>query len=157
LKKALKAPAKAGAFFIFCGFGAKNSETHCKIKQKITLGGIYMTQQKVLERAQQLRPNMIPEDIMAGQLHVLEAQIAEMMGVPVPADSWPQDRDMLLDDEHADVYVFYLMAVSDELNEEAALYENDRAIFNSRMAEVKAWWRRNNAPERNHAWKVGVR
>lgn len=115
-----------------------------------------MTLQNAMAQANNLRPNMLPEDILAHFVHEIDCQAAELMELETPAQTWPEDAELLLPAPHDDVYVFYLMAMIDNLNEDAALYQNDMEIFNSKMAETRAWWRRHNKPEQRKNWRVGL-
>lgn len=109
---------------------------------------------KAINNANILRPNDVPDDMKAGWVMGLEAEIAQMIEVYPPDNPFPQDIELLAWTPYDDVYEKYLCAMIDNANEEVPLYANDMAIYNARMSEFKAAYRRENRyyPKRN--WRT---
>lgn len=125
-----------------------------------------MTVNEAVTRADALRPNTFELEAKAACVIKLDRELAEMMrpprppfpptppipGTPPPAPfpprreyNWPQeDPVLLMPAPHDGVYVLYLCCQIDLYNQETALYANDAAVYESALAEAKAWWRRHN-------------
>ena len=102
-----------------------------------------MTVKEAIKQADFLRPNAIDEELKALWLVEFDVEIAELKGVDVPENCWPEDQELLMEYPKQEIYVLYLMAKIDLANEESALYANDSAVANQAIAEAKAWWYRN--------------
>ena len=107
-----------------------------------------------IARADELRMNAISEEQKYTWVYELECSVCEMMGKQSPKKNFPQDIELSMPDEHADVYVKYLAAKIDYYNGEAAMYANDLAIYNDAMETAQAWWARNHEPTQRSSWKV---
>ena len=115
-----------------------------------------MNIKKCIAQADELRPNTIPEEIKAGYLYKLEAEIAEMMGLEAPPLEWPSDNEMLMPFPHDDIYHLYLCAMIDYVNQETALYANDMQMANAAIKDAKAWYRRHTKPNSKRNWRVMI-
>ena len=107
-----------------------------------------------IKEADALRPNDIPDEHKAGWIFALEGDFAEMYGVDPPANTFPQDCELLVEYPYDDLYVPYLCARIDHANEETNLYQADMAQANMLIARAKAHYRRHHRyiPERN--WRT---
>ena len=98
-------------------------------------------------KADELRPNIIGEEIKVNWVFELESEIAEMMRVSLPINKWPnEEQELLMPFPKDNIYVLYLCAHIDNAQEDTELYANDITIANTAISEAKAWWWRNNKP-----------
>ena len=92
----------------------------------------------------------------------IPADIAEMLGVTPPVyaydDSFDPDEDddikLLMPHPYDDVYLWYLCAMIDLMQEDTNLYEVDAAQFNALWERAQAWYRRHNPYKCKKNWKV---
>lgn len=113
-----------------------------------------MTVREAIKRADALRPNTLESEYKTKWLRALESEYAEVMGVELPVDLWPEDQTLLMPEPHDESYVWALTAYIDLANEESELYANDRITANAMIEAAKAWWRRHNAPPYRGNWRV---
>ena len=113
-----------------------------------------MNLKQAINRADALRPNLIPDEMKASWINDLDCRIAELMGKDAPADVWPQDRTLLMPAPCDSIYEFYLMAMIDLAQQDSALYFNDMTVFNSLYTDAKCWYRRNHKPKASENWRV---
>lgn len=105
--------------------------------------------------ANDIRMNTLPDEQKARYLCDLDGEIAEMMGVEIPENTWPEeDRELLMPRPHEYVYVYYLAAMSDIHNHESNLYVTDMEKYNTAMRDARAWWRRHHRPKSSGNWRV---
>lgn len=109
---------------------------------------------KAIEEANILRPNDVPDPLKAQWVMNLDGEIAERLGIYPPENPFPNDADLLVWPPYDDVYVKYLCAMIDNANEEVALYANDMAVYNTRMNEFKAAYRRQNRYYTKRNWRT---
>lgn len=109
---------------------------------------------EAMTKADALRPNMISDDQKAAWIYELEGKIAEMMDVLTPENAFPGDAQLLTPPPYDNIYELYLAAMIDYYHEESALYANDMAMFNTALAEARAWWRREHRPKSGGSWEV---
>lgn len=110
---------------------------------------------EAISQANDLRDNTLADEQKATWLVGLDGEIAEIMGVEAPANTWPEtDADLLMPAPHDDVYPMYLVAMIDYYNQESGMYANDMQVFNTAMSSARAWWRRNHKPDKQEYWKV---
>ena len=107
-----------------------------------------------IARADALRPNCISDEEKVAALRTLEQEYAELMGVELPANRWPEDQELLMPEPHAISYVWHLCAEIDLANAEAELYANDKVTALSKVADASAWWRRHNTPVYGGNWRA---
>lgn len=107
-----------------------------------------------IARADEQRLNTASDEQKTRWLYELDCRIAEIMGVDTPAWEFPCDRELLLPEMHADVYVKYLVAMLDFYNGENDQYANDSAIFEHAFDEACSWWIRNHRPASSGNWRV---
>lgn len=113
-----------------------------------------MTARKAIVNANRLRPNTLDEEKKFGWLYELDGKLAEMFGVDIPEDPFPEDGELLMPVPYDNIYEFYLCAMIDFYNQEGALYQNDMAMFDAAYSEALAWYRRTHEPECTRTWKV---
>ena len=113
-----------------------------------------MTTREVIKQADALRPNCIEAEAKSNILRELESEYAELMGMELPENLWPEDQTLLMPAPHDNSYVWYLCAGIDLMNAETDLYANDKVVANSKVSEAMAWWRRHNRPPHRGNWKV---
>lgn len=109
---------------------------------------------EAIRRADELRPNAIGEERKAGWVLELEGRLAKVRRAPPPARRWPADTALTMPPPYDQVYERYLCAMIDLSNQETALYENDRAVFEETYSAAVAWWRREHCPEQGGNWTV---
>ena len=110
---------------------------------------------QAMANADELRPNQISDEMKASWLQRLDEEIGEMMHKS-PADIWPEDRPLLMYSPYDDIYELMLCAKIDYQQGETDLYINDTEVYNKRLAEARAHYRRHNVPEPSGNWKVGL-
>lgn len=105
-----------------------------------------------ISRADEKRPNAIDDETKSKWLMILEGDYAEMMGKPMPVNSYPEDMELLMPEPYDDTYVDFLCAQIDNYNQDTALYANDYVWANASIDAAKSWYRRNNVPKRSRNW-----
>jgi len=113
----------------------------------------------VLDKANKMRPNAAHDDIKVKLLFKqLEGDVADMFGFTPPEYEYEagtsEDIELLMPHPYDDIYLWFLCAQIDIMNEETQLYENDIELFNAAWARAQAWYRRNNRKLRKKNWKV---
>ena len=113
-----------------------------------------------MDRANELRPNDIREELKAQWVNVLEGDVANLMGVDAPADPFPEDGELLLPHPWSYCYVYYLCAMIDWAQKDFDIYYVDYEMFNSLWAQMAAWWAKEGKQEaglednKRLIWKV---
>ena len=107
-----------------------------------------------IAKAGELRMNAISDEQKYTWAYELECSVCEMMGKDAPKKNFPEDIELSMPDEHADVYVKYLAAKIDYYNGETSLYANDLEVYNEAMDAARAWYIRNHRPASAGRWKV---
>ena len=97
---------------------------------------------------------MIEQEQKYTWLYEFEARVAEMMGKDIPRKEFPYDIELMMPDEHEDLYVKYLAAKIDYYNGENALYANDQTIFEDAWADARAWYIRTHGSKNYGNWRV---
>ena len=133
-----------------------------------------MKLKEAISKADELRLNTLSDEQKVDFLRRLDGELLEMFAadekpLPVeepaedeePTPQWPvdnvwpeEDPELLMPFPHDDIYPLYLCAQIDFYNMEEDRYQNDMAIFNTAMADARAWWRRNHRPWRRRNWRV---
>jgi hypothetical protein len=99
---------------------------------------------RAIDIANWMRPNTLPREDLKNWLWELDIEIAEMMGQDAPEWDELDDPELLIPDPKSNVYPLYLLPHIDHIQEETDLYQIDMIEANRALADVKAWWRRNN-------------
>lgn len=113
-----------------------------------------MTTREAITRADELRPNCISAEQKVAWLRELEGEFAELMGMELPENKWPEDQPLLMPEPYDGCYVNHLCVKIDLGNQETEAYANDMVIRNASVREAKAWYRRNNKPRYRGNWRV---
>ena len=113
-----------------------------------------MTLKEAIRRADEIRPNALPEDMKASWVNELDGQIAEMMGKEPPVNTYPEDSTLLMPPPFDNIYYLYAAALIDHVQQDSELYYNDTVMFNASLDRAKAWYRRSNTPENRGNWRV---
>lgn len=111
---------------------------------------------EAMARADALRLNTVSEEQKAKWIWELEGQLGEMASILPRPCPWPEGKDtiLLLTGPYEEVYQLYLAAKIDYYNQEMGLYANDRATYETMLAEARAWWRRKHRPKKSGNWKA---
>ena len=113
-----------------------------------------MRTREAITRADELRPNCISAEQKAAWLRELEGEFAELMGMELPENKWPEDQPLLVPAPYDGCYVNHLCMKIDLGNQETEAYANDMVIRNASVREAKAWYRRNNCPKYRGNWRT---
>lgn len=93
-----------------------------------------MTVSKATERADNLRPNPFTQEEKVKWLSEIEGKIfKEFLSDDFsPIDySKDEERELILEEEYQDVYLFYLVAMIDFFSRDYADYNNSMEMFNT--------------------------
>lgn len=115
-----------------------------------------MTINQAIKQADALRPNAVGFALKLNWVQELDIQFAEMMGIdydPHTMKNADGTSELLMKAPHDHAYVLYLMARIDNAVEDVQSYQNDAAMANQAILEAKAWYRRNNNPNKKQKWK----
>jgi len=125
-----------------------------------------MNIQTALDRADEMKPNMMSRELKIAALSELDGLIHReiiMKHVHTPEQAiftgYDTDTDpgteLLVPWPYDEMYGYWLMARIDDQNMEYDKYENDRAKFNSAYDMFHDWWRRNHMPlSRNRQLRI---
>ena len=122
-----------------------------------------MKPSQVIEKADRNRPNMMAEQDKYDLLNEIEGRVyneilmkhehSDDLEKPYyePADENDQEEteeepDMLVPDEYARLYVYWLYCAIDELNQEIEKYNADRALFEDAWGNFGDYWTREHMP-----------
>lgn len=110
-----------------------------------------MRTQQAIARANEMRPNDVNDERKAEWLFALEGEVADLMRLPPPRNTWPEDAELLMPYPYDDFYPLWIAAMIDNEQQDAALYANDMQMANSAYKRARAWWRRGHRadPENN--------
>ncbi len=114
-----------------------------------------MTVNEAIAEAKKLRPTALDDKELADMVRVVDDEVAEMMESEPNYFSWPEyDYELKLPAPLDRVYPLYLAAQIDLYNQEIALYQNDSVVYNSAIADVKAYYRRHNRVTNRRNWRI---
>lgn len=122
-----------------------------------------MKPSEVIEKADRNRPNMMAEQDKYFALNEIEGRVYNEILMKhehsadlekphyEPADENDQEEteeepDMLVPDEYAKLYVYWLYCAIDELNQEIEKYNADRALFEDAWGNFGDYWTREHMP-----------
>lgn len=98
---------------------------------------------EAIEAADRIRPNVVDIEEKRRCLLELETGIAELMGETDP--EWDYDTDdpeLLIPENYAGVYIYWLLPFIDYIQEETDLYQLDAITANERLNAFKTWYMR---------------
>lgn len=116
-----------------------------------------MTVQEALDLADGMKPNMLPRPVKIKFLNELEGKIHEEVLMKHEHTAEEEERPdyendtnggtvLLVPAPYDMVYPYYIMSCIDHVNQEMDKYNNDRAMFENRYAEMCDWWNRTRMP-----------
>ena len=116
-----------------------------------------MTIQEALDVTDQMKPNMMKEDLKIKYLTEIEQLIhdeivmthvhtQEQETKPVYTEETDPETVLIVPDPYSMVYVYWLMSKIDIQNQEDARYNIDRAHFENAYNTMSDWWTRSNMP-----------
>lgn len=114
-----------------------------------------MTINEVITQVDELKPNQVSEDIKVRWLSVLEGKIIdEIILTHELADRIEfngytindMNTDLLVPDTYADLYIYYVEAMIDQVNNEGARYASSMQMFNNAWQDYANYYNRNNKP-----------
>ena len=125
-----------------------------------------MTIQQAMDKADAMKPNMMLETVKIGFLSEIEGKIheeiimthehtAEEETLPVYDEDTDTSTEMLVPAPYDMVYVYWLMAQIDHLNQEMDQYNNDRGLFEDAWGNFADYWNRKKMPiQRNREFRI---
>lgn len=115
-----------------------------------------MTLNNIMSKVNDIRANSYDNRTKIDFINEVESDIAKniinrsMIGkeyVFKPyEDGVDDDKELLVPDNHSDVYLFYIFAKMSYFDEETARYNNDMIMFNNAYERFASEYRRNNIP-----------
>lgn len=114
-----------------------------------------MTINEVITQVDELKPNQVSEDIKVRWLSVLEGKIIdEIILTHELADRIEfngytindMETELLVPDTYADLYIYYVEAMIDQVNNEGARYASSMQMFNNAWQDYANYYNRNNKP-----------
>lgn len=113
-----------------------------------------MTMGEAVLQADALRLNTMEDSEKRRWIHELDCDIAETLEVEKPEADYSDNRELLLEAPHDNVYVYYLVARIDYFNQEIQMYQNDMVMFNEMLASARAYIRRHKRHESKGNYKL---
>lgn len=101
---------------------------------------------EAIAAADALRPNTVEDKLKAEWLEDIETKFAEVQQIKVPAESFPEDKELLMPKPVDQVYVYWLAAKIDWAQLDLDLYAVDNTMYAQAFNDACAWWRRHNRP-----------
>jgi len=116
-----------------------------------------MTIEKALDLADQLKPNMMSRQVKIGFLNEIDQLIwnelvmthchtEEEETKPEYDTDTDEGTELIVPTPYDMLYVYWLMARIDHLNQEIDKYNNDRALFDNAYEQASDWWTRTRMP-----------
>lgn len=125
-----------------------------------------MTIQQAMDKADRMKPNMMPAEDKIGFLSEIEGKIheeiimthehtAEEETRPEYDEDTDTTTEMLVPAPYDMIYVYWLMAQIDHLNQEMDKYNNDRSLFEDAWGNFADYWNRKKMPiQRNRQFWI---
>ena len=116
-----------------------------------------MTIQNVIDRVDRLRPNYMDRDLKVAYLQDLDQMVYNEVllkhkheaAEEVPPD-YSGDRTgetkLLVPEPYTEMYIHWLCAKIDLMNQEIDKYNNDTALFQTAYGTMCDWWNRTKMP-----------
>lgn len=111
-----------------------------------------MTIQNVIDMADVLRPNDVPSTLKVDALLRLDAEMAEFMDADCEVNG--ASTNLLVPYPYDYLYVSFMKAFIDNAQEDAALYANDMAEYQSDLDKFKAWHTHHYQRPQISGWRV---
>lgn len=125
-----------------------------------------MTIQQAMDKADRMKPNMMPTEDKIGFLSEIEGKIHEEIIMTHEHTAEEETRpeydsetdpttEMLVPAPYDMIYVYWLMAQIDHLNMEMDKYNNDRSLFEDAWGNFADYWNRKKMPiQRNRQFWI---
>lgn len=125
-----------------------------------------MTIQQAMDKADRMKPNMMPAEDKIGFLSEIEGKIHEEIIMTHEHTAEEETRpeydsdtdlttEMLVPAPYDMIYVYWLMAQIDHLNQEMDKYNNDRSLFEDAWGNFADYWNRKKMPiQRNRQFWI---
>ena len=128
-----------------------------------------MTLQGAIDKADEMKPNMMSRDLKVKALSELDGLIVREILLKHERMPWETDMssftgydndtdpdtELIAPWPYDDMYTYWLMARIDEQNLETDKYENDRTRFNNAYDMYHDYWRREHMPvQRNRQMRI---
>ena len=117
---------------------------------------------KVIETVNKIKGQQYDTEIITDWINEVEGQIIEEVinradGVSVDVKPYDYKNDMgtelVLADNFKDVYLNYVYAKMDFINQDTERYNNDVAMFNAAYDSCAAWYRRTHIPKQKNSFR----
>lgn len=116
-----------------------------------------MTIQEAIDRADEMKANMMSDGLKIRQLTVIEqlihdeivlrhAHTQEQEARPVYTEDTDTNTELVVPDPYSEVYVNWLLAQIDRQNQEDERYNVDIALFEQSYRTMQDWWIRTHMP-----------
>ena len=116
-----------------------------------------MTIQEALDTTNEMKPNMMSDELKLRYLTEIEQLIWEeivmkhehpdtMNTKPAYKQNTDHQTELIVPDPYSMLYVYWLMSKIDVQNQEDARYNVDRAHFDNAYDTMSDWWTRNHLP-----------
>lgn len=116
-----------------------------------------MTLAELIAEADQVKPNQFEKEIKTRWVSEIEQTVKEQIldraegskggaFAPYSYDE-DQERELLIPDQYADVYIHYICAKIDYYNREFAGYNNAAALHEAALNDFAAFWKRTHRPK----------
>lgn len=125
-----------------------------------------MTIQQAMDKADRMKPNMMTAEDKIGFLSEIEGKIheeiimthehtAEEETRPEYDSNTARTTEMLVPAPYDMIYVYWLMAQIDHVNQEMDKYNNDRSLFEDAWGNFADYWNRTRMPiQRNRQFWI---
>lgn len=113
---------------------------------------------EAIAKADKLKPNMLDAETKLGFINDIEGMLFDEIimthehpeDIQMPVYTLPEvgddEPDMLAPTRYAMLYVHWIKACIDDLNQELDKYNNDRALFEDSWNNFKDYWTRTHMP-----------
>ena len=114
-----------------------------------------MTINEVLTEVNEIKPNAYDDNMKIRWISVLEGKLIDEIFATHELENKIDfngytvndlETKLLVPDTYADVYKYYVFAMIDAANQEAARYASSMALFNAAYKDFASFYNRNNRP-----------
>jgi len=115
-----------------------------------------MTLATLITKIEKLRPSQFDKDELTDWVNEIESQVVDQIFNKAEGDEHvftpykydeDYDRELMLPEQHTDIYLHYLAAKIDYWNSEIERFNNSAAMYQSAWDSYAAEYRRNNMPK----------
>ena len=112
-----------------------------------------MTPNQAIQRADELRPNALPQQTKLMWVYEIEGQVRCIMGQGEGYSPEPEG-ELCVQPPFDNIYYLYLCARIDHAQQDSDLYYNDTVMFNAAFDRAKSYHRQHNLPEKRGNWRI---